>query len=518
MAIKLNYMTGIVTMEPPKLFDPTGRYFASMPNSKEWELAYGSLVESVLDKLPFIPKVRALHPALKMNYHIIRELRGEAFAYNLKLVEEAFNRLIKSSSRKRDIEFRIIARRLRHLIETELHDQRMLEAHERFYYKLFDDRAIRRAQKSDEKLRAWVEKVFKASERLKEIYEKIDRKRIEAKDKFWEIYDKNREILPRPVSISGVSLQAVLNEIPWMESSELVRSLKIIQHNRLHLYAEQIAESYDGRLPSELISKNILFRRKVWEQFQRELVKDKIFQDHLDHKYDYMDERTKKVQKYYSNSVENAIKASDKFNDYWNEIYEDLPIRISYSSTNYAEALQNYNRANSPKSHITQHNAKESFMKSRADALIGSMSHSIPSEVYFNYGIDHPYRPHKVVNKEEQRTEIREKSSEKIEIRKAEIKSDDKKEFRIKTADKARKRQTEAAIDAYANGIRLRTDDLTPFETSIDYFALRRNEARDTDFQTRNAEALTQENLSKNSMYSINVNGPDRYYRNKIFH
>ena len=97
-------------------------------------------------------------------------------------------------------------------------------------------------------------------------------------------------------------------------------------------------------------------------QFQRELVKDKIFQDHLDHKYDYMDERTKKVQKYYSNSVENAIKASDKFNDYWNEIYEDLPIRISYSSTNYAEALQNYNRANSPKSHITQHNAKESFV------------------------------------------------------------------------------------------------------------------------------------------------------------
>ena len=93
-------------------------------------------------------------------------------------------------------------------------------------------------------------------------------KRIEAKDKFWEIYDKNREILPRPVSVSGVSLQAVLNEIPWMESSELVRSLKIIQHNRLHLYAEQIAESYDGRLPSELISKNILFRRKVWEQFQ----------------------------------------------------------------------------------------------------------------------------------------------------------------------------------------------------------------------------------------------------------
>ena len=66
-------------------------------------------------------------------------------------------------------------------------------------------------------------------------------------------------------------------------------------------------------------------------------------------------------------------------------------------------------------------------MKSRADALIGSMSHSIPSEVYFNYGIDHPYRPHKVVNKEEQRTEIREKSSEKIEIRKAEIRSDGKK-------------------------------------------------------------------------------------------
>lgn len=392
MGIKSNIIDGAVKQDSPKLFYPNRYYFASMSNSKTWIKGYGSLVQNVLQRFPFQPKMPGFHPALRYNFQALRSIKGETFRYHMKRIEEQFFQLIKEHSRHKDMAFRKLARRLFLMLERELHVNRMIDAREKYYYKLFENKAVKTHGERHRKVDAWVKKIYIAADELREFYKEIDKEHRAVVKKYWEDYDKNREIKPRVISMGGASLQSILNELPWAEASSLWRVFEMVKENKLNLYSEQIAESFDGVLPTELMSKKIYFNRRLWEQFQRELKKIELYEKNKEFNLTYMDERLVKTKFEYEKFVKATLKRSEDFMEYWDHINEEWPLRLSTSSTNYTEALGKYRRASAAVIHNFKERVAESFMIARADTLIESMSHSIPSEVLFNYGVYHPHR------------------------------------------------------------------------------------------------------------------------------
>ena len=133
--VKMNILDGKIAVTPPTIWYPNSQYFASMPNSKSGIKDYASLMQGVLQKFPFQPKMPGFHPALRINFQQLKMARGSLFRYRMKRIEEQFYQLQKESSRFKDMEFRKMARRLFHMLENELHAQRQLEAREKKYFK-----------------------------------------------------------------------------------------------------------------------------------------------------------------------------------------------------------------------------------------------------------------------------------------------------------------------------------------------------------------------------------------------
>lgn len=389
---KLNAIIGDVLESKSKPFAPDRNFFASIPNSEAWAQGFSSLVQSMLQRFPLQPKMPGFHPALRYNFQALRLNRGVLFISKMLRIEAKFFQINKEAARFKDQEYRKLARATQLLLINEVTAQRSLDAMERFYFKLFDDKAIKRARDSEKYLRAWTEKADEAIALLTEKYKEVDISKEAVKDKYWKDYDKNREIKPRTVSVGGASLQQILNELPWIEGSALWRMYSMIQENRLNLYSEQIAESYDGALPPELISKGAFFNRRLWELFSRNLKKDQTHKLHLDYSENYVDDRNVRDKIRYDFFAESQTLRKNEFREVWEKNNEILPVRLNISTTNVQEVLSQHNTASASLINAFQEKTKDTQLIARADMYIDSMSSAIPSEVLFNFGIYHPHR------------------------------------------------------------------------------------------------------------------------------
>lgn len=571
--IKMNVLDGKVEVTLPPMFFPHRLNFASMANSKSSVSGYGSLVQQILARFPFVTKAPGFHPALRYNFQAIKTARGVLFRYKLKRVEEQFHQLVKESSRQKDMEFRKLARRLFLIIERELHAQRLLDSNKRRYFKFFEDRADLTVKQRREFLITRYEKMVKYAERLREKYAEIDREKTEYIIKFWKDFDKNREIKPRVISIGGASLQSILNELPWTEGSSLWRVFELVKENQMNLYSERIVENCEGGLPPELLGKHIYFNKKIWEQVQRKLKKIQLYEGNRDNNISYMDERRERSKIDYNKFVDNTIQRQDDFISHWDHLNQELPAKQSFSNINLTTALSQYRKTSPSIIHAFQERTKDSFLIARADSFIGYMSHSIPSEVLFNYGVFHPYRLQRkpydpldkkailqqkdqsekfdkiwtdkinqsnqikdtiIENKIEYDEESNEKRSKRIQTN-FEIKRDKANAYSARTDDvlikdraprfnpeqSERKRKiAQSQFPKYEEVLQFSMSfaddrDRSELINSANFHALKRNEARLEDHKIQTDETVRQKADWHNERYKEKSGSTDAYFRNR---
>ena len=237
---------------------------------------------------------------------------------------------------------------------------RSLEDQERYYYKLFEDKAIKRLidtkkyrNHTEEKvlrkkqLEEWTKKIHKATDNLRETYTLMDKERYQSTRNYWSTYEKNRETNARIVSMGGTSLQSILNELQ-VEASSLWRIYSVVKKNRLKIHASQIAESYDGALPTELIGRSVYFNRRIWEQIQRSAKMHEIFTDHRKNNEEISIQNKMNNKIRFDDFVQRNKKSKQEFYDNWDKNNEPLPFNINLGSMNHTAALQQYNRTASP--------------------------------------------------------------------------------------------------------------------------------------------------------------------------
>ena len=102
LSIKINTITGDIAIEPPKLLGPSRNDFTSMINGNSTLPSYGSLLQSLLQRFPFVVEMPNFHPALKYNFQILKLIKGVTFRYKMKRIEEQFYDSYKKEAIIRD--------------------------------------------------------------------------------------------------------------------------------------------------------------------------------------------------------------------------------------------------------------------------------------------------------------------------------------------------------------------------------------------------------------------------------